>query len=148
MKRQTNLPWTLGVFFYLSLGLLISFLFFFSSNGMLNILHNFKDTILGSPSWIFQDRSKPKLKANDLQIICFSAPLNHCLKLLRKYFWQGHGVQGVSIPYSDGSKGKRLCRLRASSPRGFAARSRVLERLASLAQIGELARRLKVMSFP
>ena len=28
------------------------------------------------------------------------------------------------------------------APRGFAARSRVLERLASLAQIGELARRL------
>ena len=97
----------MGVFFYLSLGLLISFLFFFSSNGMLNILHNFKDTILGSLSWIFQHRSKPKLKANDLQIICFSAPLNHCLKLQRKY--QGHGVWGVSIPYSDGSKGKRLC---------------------------------------
>lgn len=32
----------------------------------LNIFHNFKDTILGSPSWIFQDRSKPKLKVNDL----------------------------------------------------------------------------------
>lgn len=32
----------------------------------LNILHNFKDTILGSPSWIFQDRSTPKLKVNDL----------------------------------------------------------------------------------
>ena len=31
---------------------------------------------------------------------------------------------------------------RASAPRGFAARSRVLARLASLAQIGELARRL------
>ena len=44
--------------------------------------------------------------------------------------------------------------LRASSPiwvsepapRGFAARSRVLARLASLAQIGELARRLITIS--
>ena len=34
--------------------------------------------------------------------------------------------------------------LLSSAPRGFAARSRVLARLASLAQIGELARRLSV----
>ena len=33
--------------------------------------------------------------------------------------------------------------LLSSAPRGFAARSRVLARLASLAQIGELARRLR-----
>ena len=33
--------------------------------------------------------------------------------------------------------------LLSSTPRGFAARSRVLARLASLAQIGELARRLR-----
>ena len=32
--------------------------------------------------------------------------------------------------------------LLSSAPRGFAARSRVLARLVSLAQIGELARRL------
>ena len=32
--------------------------------------------------------------------------------------------------------------LLSPAPRGFAARSRVLARLASLAQIGELARRL------
>ena len=32
----------------------------------------------------------------------------------------------------------------SSAPRGFAARSRVLARLTSLAQIGELARRLKL----
>ena len=38
---------------------------------------------------------------------------------------------------------KRASRERASEgPRGFAARSRVLARLVSLAQIGELARRL------
>ena len=38
---------------------------------------------------------------------------------------------------------KRASRERASeAPRGFAARSRVLARLVSLAQIGELARRL------
>ena len=35
-----------------------------------------------------------------------------------------------------------LARTLSSAPRGFAARSRVLARLASLAQIGELARRL------
>ena len=34
--------------------------------------------------------------------------------------------------------------LLSSAPRGFFARSRVLTRLASLAQIGELARRLSV----
>ena len=33
-------------------------------------------------------------------------------------------------------------RLRGAAPRGFAARSRVRARLASLAQIGELAHRL------
>ena len=33
--------------------------------------------------------------------------------------------------------------LLSSAPRGFAARSRVLARLVSLAQIGELARRLR-----
>ena len=33
--------------------------------------------------------------------------------------------------------------LLSSAPRGFAARSRVLARLVSLAQIGELARRLQ-----
>ena len=32
----------------------------------------------------------------------------------------------------------------SSAPRGFAARSRVLARLVSLAQIGELARRLSL----
>ena len=37
---------------------------------------------------------------------------------------------------------KRASRERASAPRGFAARSRVLARLVSLAQTGELARRL------
>ena len=37
--------------------------------------------------------------------------------------------------------------LLSSGPRGFAARSRVLARLVSLAQIGELARRLPI-SFP
>ena len=36
----------------------------------------------------------------------------------------------------------------ASAPRGFAARSRVLARLASLAQIGELARRLLTDGWP
>ena len=35
--------------------------------------------------------------------------------------------------------------LLSPAPRGFAARSRVLARLASLAQIGELARRLKLV---
>ena len=35
----------------------------------------------------------------------------------------------------------------ASAPRGFAARSRVLARLTSLAQIGELARRLIFLLF-
>ena len=35
--------------------------------------------------------------------------------------------------------------LPSSAPRGFAARSRVLARLVSLAQIGELARRLVIM---
>ena len=42
-------------------------------------------------------------------------------------------------------RAKRASRERASegpAPRGYAARSRVLARLASLAQIGELARRL------
>ena len=34
--------------------------------------------------------------------------------------------------------------LLSSAPRGFAARSRVLARLVSLAQIGELARRLNL----
>ena len=34
--------------------------------------------------------------------------------------------------------------LLSSAPRGFAARSRVLVRLVSLAQIGELARRLDI----
>ena len=34
---------------------------------------------------------------------------------------------------------------RASAPRGFAARSRVLARLASLVQIGEVARRLGIL---
>ena len=37
---------------------------------------------------------------------------------------------------------KRASRERASAPRGFAARSRVLARPVSLAQTGELARRL------
>ena len=37
---------------------------------------------------------------------------------------------------------RSLQALLSSAPRGFAARSRVLARLASLAQIGELARRL------
>ena len=37
---------------------------------------------------------------------------------------------------------RSLQALLSSAPRGFAARSRVLERLASLSQIGELARRL------
>ena len=36
--------------------------------------------------------------------------------------------------------------LLSSAPRGFAARSRVLARLVSLAQIGELARRLFFVS--
>ena len=40
-----------------------------------------------------------------------------------------------------GEKGKFL----SSAPRGFDSHSRVLARLASLAQIGELARRLKNM---
>ena len=34
--------------------------------------------------------------------------------------------------------------LLSSAPRGFAARSRILARLVSLAQIGELARRLRL----
>ena len=34
--------------------------------------------------------------------------------------------------------------LLSQAPRGFAARSRVVARLASLAQIGELARRLTI----
>ena len=38
---------------------------------------------------------------------------------------------------------RSLQALLSSAPRGFAARSRVLARLASLAQIEELARRLK-----
>ena len=37
---------------------------------------------------------------------------------------------------------RSLQALLSSAPRGFAARSRVLARLASLVQIGELARRL------
>ena len=37
---------------------------------------------------------------------------------------------------------RSLQALLSSAPRGFAARSRVLARLASLAKIGELARRL------
>ena len=37
---------------------------------------------------------------------------------------------------------RSLQALLSSAPRGFAARSRILVRLASLAQIGELARRL------
>ena len=41
---------------------------------------------------------------------------------------------------------RSLQALLSSAPRGFAARSRVLARLASLAQIGELARRLELMS--
>ena len=38
--------------------------------------------------------------------------------------------------------GSEVSLARPPAPRGFAARSRVLARLASLAQIGELARRL------
>ena len=38
---------------------------------------------------------------------------------------------------------ERGAELLSSAPRGFAARTRVLARLASLAQIGELARRLR-----
>ena len=41
---------------------------------------------------------------------------------------------------------RSLQALLSSAPRGFAARSRVLASLASLAQIGELSRRLELMS--
>ena len=41
---------------------------------------------------------------------------------------------------------KLLQALLFSAPRGFAARARVLVRLVSLAQIGELARRLDILS--
>ena len=48
------------------------------------------------------------------------------------------GVSGVEMKIYERS----LQALLSSAPRGFAARSRVLARLASLVQIGELARRL------
>ena len=41
------------------------------------------------------------------------------------------------------SKPRENARASGETPRGFAARSRVLARLAPLAQIGELARRLQ-----
>ena len=62
-------------------------------------------------------------------------------------------MQGYSRIFSLGASSPiwaSLARTRergASEPRGFAARSRVLARLASLAQIGELARRLPDLSF-
>ena len=51
----------------------------------------------------------------------------------------------ASSPFGDVVKSRhaRGTRERGAAPRGFASRSRVLPRLTSLAQIGELARRLE-----
>ena len=66
------------------------------------------------------------------------------------YWWV---ITELRVSYSEYPASKRSylgkrseprenARARRPAPRGFAARSRVLARLASLAQIGELARRL------
>ena len=61
-------------------------------------------------------------------------------------------VNGISLRLSEVQMKfyeRSLQALLSSPPRGFAASSRVLARLASLAQIGELARRLgKITSVP
>ena len=53
-------------------------------------------------------------------------------------------VSEVSLARTREREGRG--KLFSPAPRGFAARSRVLARLASLAQIGELARRLDITS--
>jgi len=62
------------------------------------------------------------------------------------WFPEGHfSANGISLRLGEVQMKfyeRLLQALLSSAPRGFAARSRVLARLASLAQIGELARRL------
>ena len=70
---------------------------------------------------------------------------------LRECLKGAGGSLGASSPfggYREKYTRERHARGDATAPRGFAARSRVRARLASLAQIGELARRLRGRRFP
>ena len=57
-------------------------------------------------------------------------------------YWSSLRASSPFGGYREKYTRERHARGDATAPRGFAARSRVLARLASLAQIGELARRL------